>query len=963
MDELMISKRFEKLRKQLLKDRYRILWTETFEDLCFLHNYLVNHKKDISVKNELESIFYDILMEIFMPVKPDLEYQKYPLPHDGRFYYGAYDKIEKEVESLYDLNVYSPVWLEDLSGFYNKRSSVFLQYNFRIDSRFGKRYPRFTDQPTIRIRISEHLSQFIDPDKPLEPKNKTPESMYNYRFQEALYHENKVKNRFFQDMKYRYFIDLHEKKYTMLNLVSVHHNKIEEYDESSNELTSWIIKLKPSDDELISKYNLFKDNPFVYVFRYSEKEDIIDTSYNPVQAEFEGKITKIDEDLNQLTLKINVKDFKISENKKLFALVLKHDLNTYEREKNAVLNFSKSKSELKDLLIDGIIPKEQNKVNIAKYCNATLNDTQKDAVLSSLRSKSIYCIHGPPGTGKTKVCTEILMQFLFLNPDSRILVACASNEATDNIMNSFKRCLPSRLHNLILRVGTEEKTGVNPDSISYKVMNSPSYKKEYIKFQAELESNNSKVDSLGLVIKEKTKEMGLLQNENESNMDELRKALEKKESDQKRLRKDIRLIKNLIQKNNSEIHILNRFISDKKDELDDLTNDTRKLESKMMLKRRELQSKVIGKKPIFIFSTNSNSAFIHRLNDGMFDLLIIDEITQSTEPSSLIPINFAKKVIIAGDHHQLPPTVFLKNKDYDEEIDPNLERKRIESYQILSTSLFERLYPLIKNNPKFCIFLKMQYRMNPILVDFLNKTIYKEDKLESHASTVNYTLHKGLFGKPLVFVNHDDEENKDYASDEFSSSKIEYNNLKEVEIVSRLVDKYLGSGISPQKIGVISPYQAQVRKLTAVLEPKGLIAKTIDNFQGQEKDIIILSLVRSNKSSSNPLFRIGFLADERRFNVGITRFRKKLIIVGNKDTLTLSGSDKQEYYDIYDEENKEIYYKTLIDFIKAKGRYVEFSDLDSFLKNKVEFENNKQNKVFDGIDADFIKKFVSRLKV
>jgi len=343
MDELMISKRFEKLRKELLRDRYRILWTETFEDLCFLHNYLVNHKKDIAVKNELESIFYDILMEIFMPVKPDLEYKKYPLPHEGRFYYGAYDKIEKQVESLYDLNVYSPVWLEDISGFYNKISSAFPQYNFRIDSRFGKKYPRFTDQATIRIQISDHLTQFIDPDKPSEPKNKTPESMYNYMFQEALYHENKVKNRFFQDMKYRYFIDLHEKKYTILNLVSLNHNKIEEYDESSNELTSWIIKLKPSDDELISKYNLFKDNPYVYVFRYSEKEDIIDTSYNPVQAEFEGKITNIDEDLNQITLKINVKDFKVSDNKKLFSLVLKHDLNTYEREKKAVLDFSRSK--------------------------------------------------------------------------------------------------------------------------------------------------------------------------------------------------------------------------------------------------------------------------------------------------------------------------------------------------------------------------------------------------------------------------------------------------------------------------------------------------------------------------------------------------------------------------------------------------------------------------------------------
>ena len=372
---------------------------------------------------------------------------------------------------------------------------------------------------------------------------------------------------------------------------------------------------------------------------------------------------------------------------------------------------------------------------------------------------------------------------------------------------------------------------------------------------------------------------------------------------------------------------------------------------------------IIGRKPIFIFSTNSHSAFIHKLNDEPFDLLIIDEITQSTEPSSLIPINFAKKVIISGDHHQLPPTVFLKNKDYDEDIDPNLERKRIESYQILSTSLFERLYISLKDNPNFCIFLKTQYRMNPALVDFLNRTIYKENNLESHDSTLQYTIHKGLFGKPLVFINHDAEELKDYASDEFSSSKIEYSNQEEMDIVIKLVDKYLSSNISPSKIGVISPYKSQATKLTKLLEPKGLIAKTIDSFQGQEKDIIILSLVRSNKLKENATHRIGFLVDERRFNVGITRFRKKLIILGNKDTLTLSGTEKQEYYDIYDEENKEIYYKALIDFIKDKGKYVESGNLGEFLKNKVEFEENKNGKkTFDRINPEFVKHIISKLK-
>ena len=96
----------------------------------------------------------------------------------------------------------------------------------------------------------------------------------------------------------------------------------------------------------------------------------------------------------------------------------------------------------------------------------------------------------------------------------------------------------------------------------------------------------------------------------------------------------------------------------------------------------------------------------------------------------------------------------------------------------------------------------------------------------------------------------------------------------------------------------------------------------------------------------------------------LERFKKKLIIIRNKDTLTLSGAKKQEYYDVYDNQTKEIYYKALIDFIKDKGRYVDSENLNNILKNEVRFEDNKkETKPVEMIDKKSIKKLISKINL
>jgi superfamily I DNA and/or RNA helicase len=267
--------------------------------------------------------------------------------------------------------------------------------------------------------------------------------------------------------------------------------------------------------------------------------------------------------------------------------------------------------------------------------------------------------------------------------------------------------------------------------------------------------------------------------------------------------------------------------------------------------------------------------------------------------------------------------VFLKNKNYDEEVDPQQESVRIKSYQVLSKSIFERLYEAL---PK--VFLAKQYRMHPLLVEFLNQTIYPGLVCDTLVYDYKYT--SSLFGQALIFIDHNHPEEKNYVSEEFSPSRAEYTNDEEVRIAEKLVRKYIDSGVAPLDIGVISPYNAQVRKLNKVLEPLQVAAKTVDCFQGQEKKVILLSLVRSNEHKT-ATERLGFLVDERRFNVAITRFKYELIIIGNADTLSAFG----EYYDLYDGRKKPIYYGQLIRFIKEKGLYIE--EIDKYLAKKVQF--------------------------
>jgi superfamily I DNA and/or RNA helicase len=269
----------------------------------------------------------------------------------------------------------------------------------------------------------------------------------------------------------------------------------------------------------------------------------------------------------------------------------------------------------------------------------------------------------------------------------------------------------------------------------------------------------------------------------------------------------------------------------------------------------------------------------NRLLDGQkFGTLFIDEAAQALEAACWIPMRRVSRVILAGDHCQLPPTV-----------------KSIAALKAgLGKTLMERI---VEMHPEAVTLLKIQYRMNDDIMRFSSNYFY-EGKVES-APEVKYRSILDL-DIPIEWIspNHldhlDNLEKPDY-HEQFVGESFGRINKAEAELTLNTLQHYF-ERIGKQRIlderidvGIISPYRAQVQHLRRLLMKREFFkpfrrlisVNTVDGFQGQERDVIIISLVRSNDEG-----QIGFLRDLRRMNVAITRARMKLIILGDKNTLT-----------------------------------------------------------------------------
>ena len=491
---------------------------------------------------------------------------------------------------------------------------------------------------------------------------------------------------------------------------------------------------------------------------------------------------------------------------------------TFRRMEDNLKHLSlKGKNALEYMLSDRN-PKKNRPTPYIAYIDENLNESQKSAIENALSCENFFLIHGPFGTGKTRTLVELISQETRQN--HKVLATAESNAAVDNIL---ERLMENKKLNLT-RLG-------HPQRVSkHNITQTLAYKVENHKLNKKIKKIHKKIN----------------------NLIEKRKVHTKPTPQYRRGLGDYDILhfaskgKGARGVSAEKMKSMAKWIEINQ-EIDEAHDDIKRIENKMI--------RDIVENSDVILSTNSSAA-LDSISKVKFDVAIIDEASQATIPSVLIPIAKAHRFILAGDHKQLPPTIISDRAG------------------ALEKTLFEEL---IKMYPFKSQLLNTQYRMNKLLMTFPNKEFYGNG-LKSDSSVDNITINDLLGSnhdeKALLFIDTSDVE--DNREDHLKDSKSIINDL-ESDISVRIANDYLQAGVNEEDIGIISPYADQVK---IIQENTPVEVKTVDGFQGREKEIIIISTVRSNDYGN-----IGFLSDLRRLNVAITRAKRKLIIIGNKNTL------------------------------------------------------------------------------
>lgn len=428
-----------------------------------------------------------------------------------------------------------------------------------------------------------------------------------------------------------------------------------------------------------------------------------------------------------------------------------------------------------------------------------LNEEQLEAVKVALAADSLALIHGPPGTGKTQVLVELLLQLRLQN--RKVLVCGPSNLAVDNVMERYLKHAGPKAS--AIRMGHSSRV----------------------------------IDALQAYT-----------------LDAIAAA-----SDAGRLLEDV--------KGEIDRNLNTRCKS--KEERRALYAEMKQLRAERRERERNLGVELLAQAQVVFctLGTASGPKLCEHLpkydeKRGRFDVVIVDEATQALLPESLCaPLLAKEKLILAGDHCQLPPTVM-----------------KPELMKTLGVSLFEQL---MRSGLPDSVMLCEQYRMNTEIMAWSNDRFYG-GKLRANEGNADWKLEKFA---PVVFIDtagfdlfeEAEEVNESAVHLVAEQSK---SNEGEAKIAIKVLKELLDSGLAASEVAIISPYSAQVSLLRSMSPDEAVEIGSIDGFQGREKEAIILSLVRSNQEGE-----CGFLDEMRRLNVALTRAKKHLCVIGDGDTL------------------------------------------------------------------------------
>jgi ATP-dependent RNA/DNA helicase IGHMBP2 len=479
-------------------------------------------------------------------------------------------------------------------------------------------------------------------------------------------------------------------------------------------------------------------------------------------------------------------------------------------------------AELRDVLLGARPARFREPQADDLFYPSALNDSQLLAVRHVVTAQDVAIIHGPPGTGKTTTLVQAILETI--RRERRVLVCAPSNTAVDLLteklaergVNVIRLGNPSRVSDLLLQ-----------HTLDAGVMAHASYAKMHAMRQT-AEQHRETASELA---KEGVRNFGFEGRQHRQQLREEARTLRQAADD------------------------LERF----------MTEDV--LESVQV-----------------ITCTLVGASHRHIRHLG-FETVFIDEAAQALEPGCWIPIAKGQRLVLAGDHHQLPPTV----------------KSEKAAREGLRETLFEKC---IQRQPHTARMLKVQYRMHALIMGFSSEKFYG-GQLVPHQSVRDADLaaYDPRFDDPR-FSPDLPVEFIDTAGCGFSELAIPESrstaNPEEAHLLLERLAQLLaqlsepGEPTEPDQrpltIGVIAPYRAQINYLKDAIEDRAMLndlllqrrlsVGTVDSFQGQERDIIAITLTRSNAQGE-----IGFLSDIRRMNVGMTRARRKLLLVGDSSTL------------------------------------------------------------------------------